>query len=273
MSGSIPQWILDIESDEVIYKNKRVWSLICLIGLLILFILFATKFGDNPLNRIIISVITFVLLFIIMVQVVSQKQNSPNLLAANLYRIGTELETFDSSSPSYIKRNQQYLKNCQNILGDLMVQKSYFIKDYITFLKNIGNIIFRLNYFYSNNLKPTNSSISPDLIGLADKIHENNYNILPVHTEYVKGIVSNLETIEPHPLNTSFINKWVKSFITGWHNLQEPYRKVVTYLVIFITIFSVSSLVMFYLGMEKTNSIGYAFLGTSTLVGFSIKLN
>ena len=149
-----------------------------------------------------------------------------------------------------------------------MVRESYFIEDHNTFLNNIYNIIVRINYFYSKNLKPTNSSISSDLIKLAEEIHDNHANLLPVHTTYVNGILSDLESIEPQPLNMSLINKLVKSFITGWHSLPYFFRVVFTYLFIGIIIFAALSIATNnVLGMEKSLSNSTASTGTIVLIG------
>ena len=270
MSGSIPQWVTNTESDETNYKNHRLWTLIYLIVLLIAFLIIVTIFGDNLSNRYIIGIIFFILLIFIFARLDSLKRNLPNLLAANLYRIGTELETFDSSSPSFLKRNQQYFKKCENLLNYLMVRESYFIEDYKTFLNNIYNIIIRINYFYSKNLKPTNGSISSDLIELAEEIHDNYANLLPVHTAYVNGILSDLGEI-PQPPNKFSRNKLVKSVNTGWANLRYSYRAVITLLFIGIIIFIAASFVMNNtLGMEKTVSYGYASIGTFTLIAAMI---
>ena len=274
MPGSIPQWILDVESDEKIYKKKFNYSLIYILVLGIAYLVVANKFQNNPPSPYIIAILIAFIISVIFIfaKLASLKRNPPNLLAANLYRIGKELENFDLSSPSYIKRNQKYLKNCKNILNnDLNVVNHYFIEDYIIFLKDIGKIILRLNYFYSKKSEPTDHTIKFDLIELARVIHGNYNNLQPEHTAFVEGIVSKLQAIEPQPLNISSISKWVKSFNTGWHNLPYSYRTVFTLLLVGIITFTASSFVMNnFLGMEKSLSNSTASAGTFVLVAAMI---
>ena len=272
MSGSIPQWILDIESDEKISNKKFNWFLYFVI-VVALFVIYVVISGDkSSLNKMIASILLIFVMILSLIQLVSPKRNTPNLLAANLYRIGTELKNFDSSSPSFIKRNQQYLKKCQTILNDdLTMKPSYFIEDYMTFLENIRNIILQLNYFYSNNLKPTNGSISSDLVGFAESIHENYKNLQPVHTAYVEGILSNLKAIETQPLNISPINKLIKLVNTGWHNLPYSLRAVFTIFLVVIIIFTTSSYLMNnFLGMEKSLSNTTASAGSFVVIAAMI---
>ncbi|MCK4798265.1 MAG: hypothetical protein KAT05_12865 [Spirochaetes bacterium] len=269
MSGSIPSWVTNIESDKTSYQKKLYFTSILNIVILIAFLYIATRFGDNLLLLISSAFIVSISLIFINDKTAAQKPNRPNLLAANLYRIGTELENFDSSSPSYIKRTQKYLKNCQQLLNDLKEHKSYFIEDYITFLNNIDNIITRINYFYLKKSEPIDHNVYSDLKELARFIHDNYNNLQSEHTSFVEGIRNNLPEVESQPLNTSTINKLVKSVNTGWHSLSDSHRTLITALFIFLTFFSVSSFVMYNtLGMEKTASYGYAFVGTSTLTGY-----
>ncbi|MDO8726628.1 MAG: hypothetical protein Q7J35_11225 [Candidatus Methanoperedens sp.] len=271
MPGTIPQWITDIESDEKDYKKKR--NDIFIFSLFI-FIAYAIVVQLKFLNNLYVAILTVIILLILIVflsKIQAQELNLPNLLAANLFNIGTELEAFDSTSPSYLKRNQQYLKNCQRILNDLFVEDSYFIEDYKKFLNNIDNIILRINYFYSINSKPTNHSISSDLKALAETIHNDYKNLKPVHTAYVEGILSNLQAIEPKPLNISFINKWLKSFITGWYNISYSYRAASTLLFIGIITFSSLSIGMIYvLGMENQLSYSNSIMGAIAIIAGSI---
>lgn len=267
MSGYIPHWITDIESDERNYKKKRNTTFIISLFIFTVYVIVIKLefFGSSSIA--ILSLIIVLILIVSLSKIQAPDRNLPNLLAANLYRIGTELESFDTTSPSYLKRNQQYLKNCQSILNELIVEKSYFIEDYLKFLNNIDNIILRLNYFYSKNSKPTNHSISSDLKALAETIHENNKILQPVQTAYVDGILSNLAAIEKQPLNISFINMWLKSFITGWYNSSYFYRAAITLLFIFIIAVIALSIIMIYvLDMEKSESYGYAIIGTLTLI-------
>lgn len=141
MPDSIPQWVTDIESDENTYKKKQSQSLTFMSGVLIAYVIiaFLLKYFNYELNMItyiliFLLIILLIILFITFFVLIGfQEPNRPNLLAANLYRIGAELEAFDATSPSYIKRNQQYLRNCQVILNDLIVGNEYFIKDYLNF--------------------------------------------------------------------------------------------------------------------------------------------
>ena len=268
MSGSIPSWVTNIESDEKDYQKKHRLTSILIIVIIIAYLSITSKLGDN-LSLIITSIIiTSILLIFIIVKEDAQKQNLPNLLAANLYRIGNEIETVELSSPSYIKRNQQYLKKCQKLLNDLKVQDHYFIENYITFLKNMDNIILRLNNFYSKKSGFIVFPIHVDLIDLAGIIHANSKNLQLAHTDCVNKIIFKLQEIEPQPLNTFSINKWGKSLNTGWHSLPYFLRAVFTYLFIGIIIFAALSIVMNnVLDMEKSLSNSTASAGTIVLIG------
>ncbi|MCK4798815.1 MAG: hypothetical protein KAT05_15675 [Spirochaetes bacterium] len=271
MPASIPQWITDIESDETIVKKKSVrlryiFSILFIVFIIVGFpLLVYSKLYFN-LFGVAIMVMLVILLFI---QFGIKNPYLPDLLAANLYRIGTELEAFNASSPSYIKRNQQYLKNCQRIINQLMMGRKYFIQNYLEFLNNLENTILRLNNLYLSNSKLKNeSNISVDLKALATSIHENHKNLEPLHTAHVDGILSNLQDVEPMGLNLPLLNRLYNSFNTSWYNVSYSYRAIITLFVIGIIIFSASSIVMIYvLSMEKSESYGYAILGTLTFMG------
>lgn len=268
MPDSIPQWVTNIESDERIYKKKRFWYLTFLLIEFIVFIWLAIYFNNVPSMRSYISlffIITFMPLFFAIIGI--QKPDRPNLLAANLYHIGAELEAFESTSPSYIERNLNYLKNCQKIINDLIiVNEEYFIEDYLKFLKNLENTILRLNYLYLRNSRP-NNPISNDLKELAESIHDDYRNLKPVHTQYVNGILSNLQNVQPLALATPLINRLYNSFNAGWCHISYSYRATITLLVIGIIIFAAAAIFMIYaLSMEKSQSYGYAIVGSMTLI-------
>lgn len=271
MPDSIPQWVTDIESDETIFKKKSNWwragilSIICvyfIVGFLLL------QYYRTYFNPFFVAIfVAVVILFYYRLGI--KKPDLPNLLSANLYRIGKELETFNAGSPSYIKRNQQYLKTSQNLTNKLIINDNYFIQNYNNFFKNLENIILRLNYFYLKNSKPNNVfSISDDLKALATALHENQENLEPLHTAYVNGILSNLHDVEPKELNLPVFNRLYNSFNTNWYNVSYSSRAAITFLIIGISISGALSIGMIYfLNMGKSESIGYALVGTLTFLG------
>ncbi len=270
MPDSIPQWITDIESDESIFKKKRRRWRAGLLSLLVVYfigaLLVSNYYGFYFPIFLIVMIVFFVILFFINLGI--KKPNLPNLLAANLYHIGAELEAFNASSPSYIKRNQEYLKNCQSIIDDLIINRDYFIDNYIKFLENLKIMIKRLNNFYSKNSRPDNVSISADLKALAESIHDDSKNLKPVHTAYVDGILSYLQNVEALALDIPPINRLYNSFTTGWYNISYSYRAIVTLLVIEIIIFAIMSIVLIYvLGVDKIQSYGIAFGASTVLIG------
>lgn len=271
MLNSMPQWVTDIESDESIFKKKRSYFRIIFFSLVVIyFIVGFVLLSNSPtyfsLFGVVIAVI-FTILLVINAGI--KKTNLANLLAANLYSIGAELETFDATSPSYLMRNKQYLTNCQGILNKLIISDGYFVENHNKFLKNLEHIILCLNYCYLQNSKPTNFSyISGDLKALAESIHEDYKNLKPVHTEYVDGVLSNLQNVEPLALETHFVIGMYNSINTAWYNKSYSYRATFTFLIIGIVISAALSIVMIYfLNMGKSESIGYALVGTLTFLG------
>lgn len=269
MPDSIPQWVTDIESDERIFKKKRNRWRASLLSLIVVYFIggFLVSYYNKFYFPIFLVAIIVILVILLFINLGIKKSNLPNLLAANLYRIGAELEAFNASSPSYIKRNQEYLKNCQYIIDNLIINPDYFIDNYIKFLENLKIMIKCLNNFYSRNSRPNDVSISADLKALAESIHDDSKNLKPLHTDYVNGILSNLQNVAPLALDTPPINRLYNSFTTGWYNISYLYRAATTFFIIGIIIFVISCIVLInVLGVDKIQSYGIAFGGSMVLI-------
>ena len=270
INASSPQWISDIRGDEKKYYNKRFYNVIAL-SLIYLCVIFIVSILDSEVNNYAsILLLVIIILLFLFISYDQTTLNLPNLLAANLYSIGSELEFFDLNSPTYIKRNQKYLRNCRNAIKklDYSIKKEYFLKDYVVFIEQLDDVVQRLNYFYSDdsNLKEF-SNISDKIKELANKIHQNHDELTTEHAKIVKEILSELRDIEPLPLKTSITRKLAKSLNESWYNLPYSIRVSTILIIIGIIIFSISAYIMIsILDVNKSEGYGYAIVGTMTLI-------
>lgn len=266
---SSPQWILDIQGDEKKYYNKSYLDLIALfllyvcIPLAIASIIEVNIYATIPLTFVII------LSFLIILSG-RATLNLPNILAANLYSIGSELEFLDTNSQTYIKRNQKYIRNCRSTIRklDTSIKKEHFVKNYAAFREQLDDVVQRLNYFYTNDSKLKDfPTISDKIKELANEIHQNHDELTTAHVTIVAEILSELRDVVPLPPKASTIRKLTKSLNNRWYDLPYSIRVSTVFIIIGTIIFAISAYGMIsILDVDKSEGYGYAVVGTMTLI-------
>ena len=135
---SSPQWILDIQGDEKKYYNK---SYLDFIALLLLYVCIPLAIASIIEVNIYATIpLTFIIILSFLIILSGRATlNLPNILAANLYSIGSELEFLDTNSQTYIKRNQKYIRNCRSTIRklDTSIKKEHFVKTMLHSEKNL----------------------------------------------------------------------------------------------------------------------------------------
>lgn len=271
-------WVLGIEEE---IRNapyyKILWGIVFLLSGFIVFVL-----GNRPdiIGEIpeIINVILLILFFIALVKYVESPKN-PEYLAYYLYKIGENLPDFENEK-RFLKKNKQYLKNCDKQISYLRDEyfknSEYFIGNIIEFFNNLDDLIIRLNYLYSfgnedetimTRLMGMSSEqyitekefISKNFMNLANLIYKEHLILIPDHVNITHKILGEIDYIPKKQFEQS-LSEYLKKI---WN--KQSYNKKC--LVFSITFFVISLIILsqVLIHFEQEQSYSTAMLASAGL--------
>lgn len=262
-------WVLGIE-DEI--RNapyyKILWGIICLLSGFVVFVL--NKIPNIPWEiPETIFLISFFVFFIALMKLIESPKN-PEYLAYYLYKIGEKFSDFENEN-RYLKKNKQYIKNCNTQISYLSNEKFrqsyYFIGDIIKFFDGLEDLIMRLNHLYtignedkkimtrimgmsSDNFIEEKEFISSNLMELANLIYREHSILIPEHMNITSIILKELDYIPKRQFEKS-LSKYLKEI---WNKLHYNLKYLIFGITIFVIIFVISSQILEHFGQEQTYS-------------------
>ena len=262
-------WVLGIE-DEI--RNapyyKILWGIICLLSGFVVFVL--NKIPNIPWEiPETIFLISFFVFFIALIKLIESPKN-PEYLAYYLYKIGEKFSDFENEN-RYLKKNKQYIKNCNTQISYLSNEKFrqsyYFIGDIIKFFDDLEDLIMRLNHLYtignedktimtrimgmsSDNFIEEKEFISSNLMELANLIYREHSILIPKHMNIASIILKELDYIPKRQFKKSS-SKYLKEI---WNKLHYNLKYLIFGITIFVIIFVISSQILEHFGQEQTYS-------------------
>lgn len=262
-------WVLGIE-DEI--RNapyyKILWGIICLLSGFVVFVL--NKIPNIPWEiPETIFLISFFVFFIALMKLIESPKN-PEYLAYYLYKIGEKFSDFENEN-RYLKKNKQYIKNCNTQISYLSNEKFrqsyYFIGDIIKFFDGLDDLIMRLNHLYtignedkkimtrimgmsSDNFIEEKEFISSNLMELANLIYREHSILIPEHMNIASIILKELDYIPKRQFKKS-LSKYLKEI---WNKLHYNLKYLIFGITIFVIIFVISSQILEHFGQEQTYS-------------------
>jgi hypothetical protein len=262
-------WVLGIE-DEM--RNapyyKILWGIICLLSGFVVFVL--NKIPNIPWEiPETIFLISFFVFFIALIKLIESPKN-PEYLAYYLYKIGEKFSDFENEN-RYLKKNKQYIKNCNTQISYLSNEKFrqsyYFIGDIIKFFDDLEDLIMRLNHLYtignedktimtrimgmsSDNFIEEKEFISSNLMELANLIYREHSILIPEHMNIASIILKELDYIPKRQFKKSS-SKYLKEI---WNKLHYNLKYLIFGITIFVIIFVISSQFLEHFGQEQTYS-------------------
>lgn len=177
---------------------------------------------------------------------------SPDYLAYYLYKIGDEFVDFEVET-NYLKRNQNYVENCNKQITNLnKVLSGYFIHNIVDFLDNLKDINLRLNHIYSKEnigislmtkIEGMSSEqfitekefISSNLKDLANLIHKDHSILTPTHVALTSKILDELKDVPEKPIQKS-LSEYAKEI---WNKLPYNVKYAFCGITIFVIFFFV----------------------------------
>jgi len=273
-------WVLGIE-DEI--RNapyyKILWGFILLLA--VLSVLFVIIIPDIPweIPDIIFFILGIVFIFAFAKFIDSPK--NPEYLAYYLYKIGEKLYDFESEN-RYLKKNKQYVKNCNSQISSLRNEITqhpmYFMGGIIKFYDNLEDLILRLNHLYSIGNKDETLTtklmgmssddfitekefISNNLMELANLIYREHSILIPDHGDIANKILDELDYIPKRQFKKS-LSGYPKEI---WNKLDYKSKYLIFSITIFVIIFFIFSQILVHFGQEQPYSI--AMLASAGLTG------
>ena len=280
-------WVLGIE-DEI--KNapfyKFLWAIVFLLSGFILIVL--DKIPDIPWG--ISEIINFILLFVSLIVLIklTKSPKNPEYLAYYLYKIGEKFSDFENEN-RYLKKNKQYIKNCNRQISYLSNEKiqysEYFIDDIIKFFDDLEDLIMRLNHLYcignedetimtrlmgmsSDNFITEKEFISKNLMELANLIYREHSILIPEHMNIARKILDELEYIPKRQFRKS-LSEHVKEI---WNKLHYNLKCLIFSATLFLIIFFILSQILVHFGQEQPYSIAVG-AGAVLTVGVLTKID
>ena len=209
-------WIEGIEQE--IPKNvfkKRLWGFVIFVCCICLYVLF--KYNAFIVSQPISLSVIIIVFFIAIAKIQEYPKIIPNYLAYYLYKIGDEFADFEDET-NYLKRNQNYVSNCDKQITKLNEELSGdFVDNIVDFLDNLENINLRLNHLYSKEnidnalmtkIEGMSSQefinkkdfISSSLKELANLIHKEHSVLTPTHVALTSKILDEIKDIPKKPI-------------------------------------------------------------------------
>jgi hypothetical protein len=161
MTNDLQSWVseYDEEYHNIKKNNKLMWIIgfnIVIIGSSFLLIILSVESLEKFYN--VAATIFFIGIFIFMILYLKNRKidNYNKYLASMIYLIGYNLEkNSDTQSAIYIKKMDNYIKNCDQIIKIInnSLSESIYVKNTSSYIKKINESIKLLNEFYINYQK------------------------------------------------------------------------------------------------------------------------
>lgn len=268
MTTDLPSWVPEFEEEYTKFrkKNKILW----ITGLVLtgIFLLGGSEVKNNSLLSLLNFALLIIGMFLFTIYFNKKVSGVSKYLASMIYSIGFNLEkNSDPESKIYISNMENYLKNCDAIIGVInnSLISALYVKSTKDYLKKLRQTIRLLNEYYNNYTKYeiNKSEIVGKIINLANLIHKDAEYVMPEHFAIINSLVNDFthQNVKEKPLHISKTEKIIsvsKGFIGG-----VPYTiKLIIYIILVFSItYELINFLALSKGITQDTAFGYAIAG------------